>query len=326
MKIIKQAILGLSALLTLSLANIASAEVLVLIHGYMGSPMSWEDSRVNDILDRNGWPRGGVIVPDTRKFYAAPPSRRNVGKSKNISYVIDMPWMRPLDEQANYIDIAMTQIRKMRPDEDITLVGHSAGALAARLWLVQKNPPEVKRMISIAAPNLGTQRAIDALKLTNPKFGPLDAVRNMFGGKLYNTVRHSRELVYDFTPPSERNPNILYWLNQQPHPDIEYISIVREDRRGKDQDWLISADSQDLNNVPVLRGKSKTYIVPQKHPLNPEDGYLLTSVLSTKPGKVSGKAPNKPVAKTPRPARSVPARARPRAQAPRMAPPRPPVR
>lgn len=318
MKLIKHAILGLSALLTLGLTNIASAEVLVLIHGYMGSPMSWEDSRINDILDRNGWPRGGVIVPDTRKFYAAPPSRRNPGKSKNISYVIDMPWMRPLDEQANYVDVAMAQVRKMRPNEKITLIGHSAGALAARLWLVQKNPPEVKRLISIAAPNLGTQRAVDALKLTNPKFGPLDAVRNMFGGKLYNTVRRSRELVYDFTPPSERNPNILYWLNQQPHPDIEYISIVREDRRGTDRDWLISADSQDLNNVPVLRGKSKTYIVPQKHPLNPEDGYLLASVLSAKAGK--------PLATAPRPTRPANARPGPRAQAPRMAPPRAPLR
>ena len=136
------------------------------------------------------------------------------------------------------------------------------------------------RLVSIAAPNLGTTRAIDALELTDPIFAPIDAVRNMFGGKLYNTVRRSRDLIYDFTPPSRHNPTVLYWLNQQAHPDIEYVSVVREDRRGYDKDWLVSADSQDLNNVRALRGKSKTYIVSQDHPLSREDGHLLVTILT----------------------------------------------
>jgi len=272
----------LSALLLTGLINTASADVLVLIHGYMGSPASWEESRINDLLERHGWQRGGVIVPDTREYFPDPIHRLSSDRAKNISYVIDMPWMRPLDEQADYLDIAMQRVFKMRPDEEITLIGHSAGALAARLWLVQHHQASVVRLISIAAPNLGTPRAIDALDLTDPVFGPIDAVRNMFGGRLYNTVRHSRDLVYDFTPPSRSNPNILYWLNQQPHPDIEYISVVREDRRGHDKDWLITANSQDLNNVPALRGKAKSYIVSQDHPLNREDGHLLTSILAKK--------------------------------------------
>lgn len=272
----------LSAILLSGLLNTANAEVLVLIHGYMGSPSSWEDSRINELLERNGWRRGGLIIPDTREYFPDPIHRLSSDRAENITYVIDMPWMRPLDEQASFLNVAVQRVLKMRPDEEITLVGHSAGALAARLWLVQYYDPAVVRLISIAAPNLGTVRAIDALELTDPIFGPLDAVRNMFGGKLYNTVRHSRDLVYDFTPPSERNPNVLYWLNQQPHPDIEYISVVREDRRGKDKDWLITANSQDLNNVPVLRGKSISYIVAQDHPLSREDGHLLASILANK--------------------------------------------
>lgn len=283
MHFIKNSLGGLTALLFISLTNFASADVLVLIHGYMGSPDSWEQSHVNDILSEDNWKRGGVIVPDTRQFY---PSRTSSVKDKNISYMIDMPWMRPLDEQTDYLKVAMDQILKLRPGEKITLVGHSAGALVARLWLVQHYDPAVIRMVSIAAPNLGTSRAVDALDLTDPTFAPFDAVRNMFGGKLYNTVRHSRELVYDFTPPSERNPNILFWLNQQTHPDIEYIAIVREDRRGRDKDWLISANSQDLNNVPALRGKAKTYIVPQRHPLSYQDGVLLVSLI--KAGECNG--------------------------------------
>jgi len=279
---LKRGIICLSTLLIVGLSHVASADVLVLIHGYMGSPASWENSHINDILDREGWKRGGVIVPDTRQFYPDKRLARSGEEPQNISYTIDMPWTLPLEEQTNYLKVAMDRILKMRPGEDITLIGHSAGALAARLWLVQYYNPAVKRMISIAAPNLGTPRAFDALDLTDPTFPPLDAIRNMFGGKLYNTVRRSRELVYDFTPPSERNPNILFWLNQQPHPDIEYFSIVREDRRGRDKDWLMSANSQDLNNVPVLHGKVKTYIVPQRHPLNYQDGVLLISLLKGK--------------------------------------------
>ena len=279
MQLIKKSLSSLTALFFIGLTNIASADVLVLIHGYMGSPDSWEESHVNDILSDNGWQRGGVIVPDIRQFYPDRALSQSGTKAQNILYMVDMPWTRPLDEQTDYLKVAMDRILSMRPDEKITLIGHSAGALTARLWLVQLYDPAVVRMVSIAAPNLGTARAIDALDLTDPTFAPFDAVRNIFGGELYNTVRHSRELVYDFTPPSRRNPNILYWLNQQTHPDIEYIAIVREDRRGRDKDWLISANSQDLNNVPALRGKAKTYIVPQRHPLSYQDGVLLASLI-----------------------------------------------
>ncbi len=281
----KQFLTHLVALAMLGLAHNVKADVLVLVHGYMGSPLSWEDSHINDILEDEGWQRGGLIIPDTQSFYPDPMRRLTLDQAENISFVIDMPWMRPLDEQADQLNRAMEMVLQMRPNEEITLIGHSAGALAARLWLVEYYAPEVVRLVSIAAPNLGTTRAIDALELTDPIFAPIDAVRSMFGGRLYNTVRRSRPLVRDFTPPSERNPTVLHWLNHQPHPNIEYIAVVREDRRGRDKDWLISAESQDLNNVAALRGKVQSYVVPQKHPLHPEDGMLLVSVLSKRDKK-----------------------------------------
>ncbi len=267
------------ALAFLFFSGICAADVLVLVHGYMGSPASWENSRINEQLERSGWQRGGIIVPDTSTLYLDR-SRDPNRAVENIVYVVDMPWMRPIDIQADYLDVAMNMIFKLRPNEEISLIGHSAGALVSRLWLVEHYDPAVVRLVSIAAPNLGTKRARDALNLTDSTFAPLDAVRNMFGGKLYNTVRRSRDLVHDFTPPSERNPTVLHWLNHQKHPDIEYISVVREDRRGVDKDWLSSADSQDLNNVPALHGKATTYTVPRKHPLHWEDGYLLVAILS----------------------------------------------
>lgn len=95
----------LSAILLSGLINITNADVLVLIHGYMGSPSSWEDSRVNELLERNGWRRGGLIIPDTREYFPDPIHRLSSDRAENITYVVDMPWMRPLDEQAEFLNV-----------------------------------------------------------------------------------------------------------------------------------------------------------------------------------------------------------------------------
>ncbi len=262
------------------LALPARADVLVLVHGYMSSPDTWEKTRINDILVHAGWQRGGILIPADRRHIPDRRQTRNNAEAKNIFYMVELPWQYPLQAQADTLDIAMRRIMELRPDDAINLAGHSAGAVVARLWLVQNPQPAVKRLISIAAPNLGSERADDALTLTQPVFGPFDSVRNLLGGKRYNTVRRSRPLVRDLTPPSHRNPTVLYWLNQQPHPDIDYTSIVRENWKGMDTDWLISARSQDLNNVPALRGKATAYVMDRDHELSTADGHVLVTILS----------------------------------------------
>ena len=39
----------------------ARADILVLVHGYLGSADSWEASGINSLLDANGWKRGGLV-------------------------------------------------------------------------------------------------------------------------------------------------------------------------------------------------------------------------------------------------------------------------
>ena len=275
-----QRIVSLAAFFLLLLSAPARAEVLVLRHGYMSTPDTWEKTRINDVLVQEGWRRGGILIPAARRHIPDRRQQQNNTGAEDIFYMVELPWQYPLQSQADALEIAMQRILEMRPNEDISLAGHSAGAVVARLWLVQHPRPEIKRLISIAAPNLGTDRAEDALTLTQPVFGPFDSMRNLLGGKRYNTVRRSRPLVRDLTPPSRRNPTILYRLNRQPHPDIAYYSIVREDRRGQDSDWLISAESQDLNNVEALRGRSTSYIMPRDHDLSIEDGFMLTRILA----------------------------------------------
>ncbi len=251
----------------------AEAKVVVLIHGYMGSPESWEDSGINTELSRAGWSRGGIVIPDTNEFFGGPGA-----ESKNVAYSVDLPWMRPLDVQVAELDHAIAMIKRKRPNEVLTLVGHSVGGVVARMWLVIYGADQVDRLITIASPHAGTTRAVDALRLTNPTFYPVDQVRNFFGGELYNTVRRSRELVKDLTPPDRGNA--LGWLNTQPHPKIEYISIVREDAFGLDRDWIVSANSQDLTRIPELKNHAKTLAVSTGHVLERRDGVLLTDLLA----------------------------------------------
>ncbi len=251
------------------------ADVVVLLHGFMGSPSSYEKSGINNLLESAGWGRAGIIIPDMGEAL----SGRNPD-AENVAYLVDLPWMLPLRDQAQYFGLAMDRIITERPNEPITLVGHSVGGVVERYWLVTSGGPNVTKLITIASPHSGTQRATDALRLTNPVIYPVDQVRNFFGGDIYNTVRRSRALIKDLTPPQKsRRGNALTWLNTQPHPNIKYISIVREDRFGLDRDWLVSADSQDMNFVPALAGRSETMAVPAGHDLTLGDGKMIAALL-----------------------------------------------
>ncbi|MCW8907923.1 MAG: hypothetical protein OQL28_11800, partial [Sedimenticola sp.] len=43
---------------------LAQAEVAVLVHGYLGSADSWEQSGVNSVLVAEGWKRAGILRAD----------------------------------------------------------------------------------------------------------------------------------------------------------------------------------------------------------------------------------------------------------------------
>ncbi len=53
---------GYFILLFLGLQSLpASPDVLVLVHGFLGSAQSWEQSGINSILQQHGWKRAGVV-------------------------------------------------------------------------------------------------------------------------------------------------------------------------------------------------------------------------------------------------------------------------
>jgi triacylglycerol lipase len=264
----------LNLLLSMLLPVPVLADVAVLIHGYHSGAQAWEASGVSSILDQNGWPRAGLYSSRGSKvqYFEAP---ENAGTNK--VFVVDLPSEAPVMLQAALLNTALKDIRQRNPLEAITLIGHSAGAIVARTVLVKGNENGVKRLISIAGPNLGTERTIQALNATDIPW-PFSMVADMFGGGDYNTIKRSRHLLIDLLPATPGT--YLGWLNTQPHPEIEYIAIVRGQSLTMSGDWMVPGLSQDLNNVVAIAGRAKVITVPSTHELSPIDGAMLANILN----------------------------------------------
>ncbi len=266
------------ALLLLAMVSPAKADVLILVHGYAADARSWEFSGINRLLHQHGWINAGVIPP------ALPDTALPASKALNKNYRVNLPAEAPLQIQANILNSGLQSLRNTYPAETLILAGHSAGGVISRLAILNGNPAMVKRLITIASPHLGTHRAAQGLNAidSKPFFCPgpgISFLKSFFGGNQYNYLENSRGVLIDLLP--EKSGNILYWANQQTHPDIDYFSIIRKTpyRTG---DRIVPAFSQDMNNIPALRGKSKTLLANSGHGLTPQDGQLLLSILNNK--------------------------------------------
>lgn len=260
----------------------ARADVLVLVHGYLGSSKSWHEPGIIAILNNAGYPLtgdygftpGGVVYRPLDK-----------GSSTHKVYTVTLPSHAPMTIQSDWLAAYLRDIHAKHPDEAIVLAGHSAGGIAARYTLIRHHPAGINRLITIAAPHLGTQRAVQALDATNNGgfFGKFREVivKRQTGNALYNTVRSSRGVLLDLMPA--RPGNLLYWLNQQPHPDdVEYISIIRTGTVRMPGDRVVPGFSQDLRNVGALGQRAKSYVMATGHLLSAKDGHLLVNLLKMK--------------------------------------------
>ena len=258
------------ALLAL-LSQGARADVALLVHGYLGNAGSWEFSGVNAVLANNGWQPAGIIIPRNGAMLLPPPAPAAAKKA----YTVELPSTAPLMVQADMVLAALRALKARHGKEPITLVGHSAGGVVARMALVRDPGVGVTRLITIASPHLGTERALQALDATH-QGGPIGFVKDVFGGRDYYAVKDSWPVLLDLSPAVPGSA--LFWLNAQNHPDIEYVSIVRAAPFGLG-DMLVPGFSQDLNNVPPLAGKARLYVTPAAHALVPADGGMLARLM-----------------------------------------------
>ena len=266
-------------LLLVSALNTAAADVLVLVHGYLGSAQSWAEAGTLDRLQPRGYRPVAMYGYGAGGVLRLPLGPADV---KRPIYTVNLPSQAPVAIQADWLAAYLGDIRKNHPDEAITLAAHSAGGLVARMALVRHGRQGVSHLITIATPHFGTGRAIQALDATDRggMFGFVKSwlVRRKTGDALYATVQQSRGVLFDLTPPAPGN--MLFWLNQQPHPNIRYTSIMRTGTFQMPGDQVVPPMSQDLNRVPALAGKVKTYQMAQGHLLTPQDGDLIGNLLA----------------------------------------------
>ena len=268
---------GLIALLMLATGLAASplrADVLVLVHGYLSGAGYWDGSGFTTTLQQHGWQRAGTYVagPAGVLFMPAP-----AVKAGDKFYAVDFPSEAPVLIQVDLLRQVLAAINASHAGEPITLVGHSAGGIVARTALVRGGAGNVKALITIASPHLGTSLAEHALDVTDIPF-PFSMMTDFFGGDGYHTLMRSRGLYVDLVRP--RPGNLLYWLNGQVHPDVKYFSIVHGQTPAGWGDDVVPAYSQDMNNVPALQGRSSRIVIPAAHGLDPVDGSVVISLLA----------------------------------------------
>ena len=259
----------------------ARAEVLVLVHGYLGNANSWAQAGVIRILDSRGHKLAGTYYPSAKGVALL----GNGSESGQPVYTVNLPSMLPVALQADWLALYLRDIAERHPDDTITLAAHSAGGVVARMLLVRNRPDKVSHLITIAAPHLGTLRANQALDAVDDGgfLGPLHrwVVRRRTGRFLYHTLKASRGLLFDLTPP--RPGNLLYWLNRQPHPDIRYTSIIRVGSVRMPGDRIVPPFSQDMRQLQPLADRARSYQMAQGHLLTPQDGHLLANLLQQAP-------------------------------------------
>lgn len=279
----------LAGLLALVFCQPAPAAVVVLVHGYASDAGTWELSGINGELELHGWLRGGVFTPSPVGVHLLPGPGQ---QAANKTYSVNLPAEAPLGIQADLLRRVLEAVRLQHPGEPLYLAGHSAGGVVARMVVLGANPFRVAALVTIASPHLGTVRAAQGLDVVDSKpfFCPgpgIDLLKSIVGGNSYDYLKYSRGVLLDLLPAE--SGNVLFWLNQQPHPDIRYYAVVRQTPFALG-DELVPAYSQDLNNVPALRGRAEVLVTSAGHSLNPHDGVLLAGILNGGSLQVTGQA------------------------------------
>ncbi|MGB3917813.1 MAG: alpha/beta fold hydrolase [Thiothrix litoralis] len=246
------------------------AQTVVLVHGFQSSGMDWRKQGVTPVLQQYGWVDGGNVVLTSQGVYNPTNPKE---RSERIFYTVELPRRAPIRLQAEWLERDLQYIYAQR-QEPLTLVGHSAGGLVARDWLVSANSVPVDTLITIATPHVGTPSATIASLATDT---PMGFFAEMMGMGKWSA---DAENLYDDMRP-EKPGRFLYWLNHQPHPAIRYVSVIRDNQLRPDKfDFVVPTYSQDMNNTFALHGKSERWTDKGSHFLGIPDGYVLARILA----------------------------------------------
>jgi pimeloyl-ACP methyl ester carboxylesterase len=219
---------------------------------------------VTTALSRAGWVDGGQLDGADKPL--------NGGAGLRF-YTVGLSSDAQLLRQLAQLEQQIALLRRVRPDDNLILVGHSAGGVLGRLFMVRNPEVPVSVLITFASPHLGTESAELGLALSQ---SPLGWATGWLGEK-YDILGRSQGLYFDLV--RERPGSLLFWLNRQPHPQARYVSVVRDDRLSLVGDLVVPVWSQDMNQVHMLRGRAWSVPSDANHGLEARDGDLLLAIL-----------------------------------------------
>ena len=257
----------LALFIFLSASSSIQADTLVLLHGYLGSSHEWKHSGIVQQLDEAGWRDAGVLSIRQERVVT---SYEKNNYTRRL-YSVELESEQSIDDQADQLDQYIEYIRHSHPEQQIILIGHSAGGVVARLYMVKNPNTDLGALVTIASPHLGTEKAKYAQAVSENLLIWAEAFPGV--GKFYR----SQGLFFDLIP--NRSDNLLGWLNYQEHPPARYYSIVREETDSAMQDFIVPSWSQDMNEVYALRGRCNSYQIKSMHSLTYKDGEIVKNIL-----------------------------------------------
>lgn len=253
--------------------SVLASDSVIFIHGLAGNANSWAKQGIPNVLARDDWKIAGGAFYDYRYGIYL---KKQTGISDKNLFLLTIPSRASISHQAQIVEDILERIVELAPDDNLHLVGHSAGGVVARLVVVNRRFPKIKSLTTIASPHFGTRRAETALDLVNLPF-PLNLMAETGGGQEYDKFQDASGLFKDLVRP--RPGTFLHWLNWQPHPDIRYFSIVRKKKSVVSKDFMVPSLSQNMALLPTLHNRTKTLFVGYSHFLSKKDGVALSKIL-----------------------------------------------
>ena len=122
-------LLWLIAILLLSAFRPATADVLVLVHGYLGSAQSWAESGALARLRQRGYQPVGIYGYSGQGILYQRLGERSATRPV---YAVNLPSQAPVVIQADWLGAYLREIRKHHPEQAINVAAHSAGGVVAR--------------------------------------------------------------------------------------------------------------------------------------------------------------------------------------------------
>ena len=247
----------------------AHAEAVLLVQGFLADGSTWRQHGIVSHLEGDGWVDGGHLRIDADGVF----SNRAPKSGARMVYTVALPTQLPLATQLPVFERYVQFVAARHAGESLTLVGHSAGGLLGRYFMVENPEAGVSALITIATPHLGTESALFGADLANH---PITELLASLGAP---EIADMRGLLDELAPA--KPGRFLYWLNHQPHPPAKYISLLR---RASPVAWfdtlLIPVHHQDMASIPGLRPWTTSIQTGQSHELERGDGKRIATILA----------------------------------------------